>query len=74
MKINELLGEFRIAMSNEEAEVLSRISEQSLTPIHSFNERDRFIIENLIRKSLVSKVNRNNTIFVVQNDQQTDYC
>lgn len=67
MKINELLGEFRIQLSNEEAEVLEKIDR--LTPLAQFNERDTFIIENLIRKSLVSRVVQHNCTMVIRNEE-----
>lgn len=66
MKINELIHDFEVHVSNEEKDVLKRMS--SIQPLHSYSERDRFIIEGLIRKSLVSKVIRDGTVLVVLND------
>lgn len=66
MKLNELINEFEIFVSNEEKEVLNRI--EGLRPMEAYNERERFVIESLIRKSLVSKVKHNNTYMVVKND------
>ena len=43
-----------------------------VVPLISFNERQRIIVNNLIRKSLVSKIRHNNQIMVARNDQQTD--
>jgi hypothetical protein len=54
MKINELLGEFNIYRSREEDDMLKRLSTAAF--LNSFTERDRFIIEGLIRKSLVIKI------------------
>jgi hypothetical protein len=65
MKINELITKFTIAMSNEEAELLGRIN--TATSIHEFSERERVVIEGLVRKSLLSKINRNGNILVVAN-------
>ena len=67
MKINELIGEFTIQMSNEEAEVLKKLDNP--LPLHSFPEREQFVIENLIRKALVSKVRNNNMTLVVANKE-----
>jgi len=67
MKINELIGEFTIQMSNEEAEVLKKLDNP--LPLHSFPEREQFVIENLIRKALVSKVRNNNMTLVVANEE-----
>jgi hypothetical protein len=68
MKLNELLSEFQVQTSNEEDRVLEKCS--SLRPIHMFSERDRFVIEGLIRKSLVSKVVQNGSVLIVKNDLQ----
>ena len=67
MKINDLVGEFTIAMSNEEASVLKKLDNP--LPLHSFPEREQFGIENLIRKALVSKVRNNNMTLVVANEE-----
>lgn len=66
MKINELIYDFEVHTSNEEKEVLKKLDQ--VRPITSYSERDRFIIEALIRKSLVSKVIRDGTVLVVQNE------
>jgi len=66
MKINELIQHFSIHTTNEEKQVLCKMG--SVRPISSYSERDRFIIEGLIRKSLVSKVIQNGTVLVVANE------
>lgn len=66
MKLNELITSFTIALSNEEAEVLEKV--KPVQPLQGFSPREQVIIENLIRKSLVSKVLQDNTVMVVQND------
>ena len=66
MKLNELIQSFSIALSNEEAEVLDKVN--PVQPLQGFSPRDQVIIENLIRKSLVSKVLRDNIVMVVQNE------
>ena len=70
MKINELISEFTIAMSNEEADVLKKVERHSPLPLISFTERDQFVIEGLIRKALVSKVVNNNMVLVVANEPE----
>ena len=66
MKINELLSSFYIYITNEEREIYNKLDERiSLT---EFDERERFVIQNLIRKSLVSKVVANGQELVVRND------
>ena len=66
MKLNELISEFRIALSNEEAALLEAMD--GVKSIHHYNEREQFIIGNLIRKSLVSKVMHQGTVMVVKNE------
>lgn len=66
MKINELLKDFQIYMTNEEKEILQRV--EGLRPMEAYTERERVVIENLIRKSLISKVKHNNTFMVQRND------
>jgi hypothetical protein len=58
MKINELLNGFTIYTSREEDAMLQRL--QGPVFLESFNERDRFIIEGMIRKSLVIKIGNTN--------------
>lgn len=68
MKINEIVNKFEIFVSNEEKEVLEKM--QGTSPMEAYSERERFVIENLIRKSLVSKVRYENTYMVRKNEQR----
>lgn len=54
MKVNELIDDFKIWTTNEEAELLNKLK----TPqkLSSMNEHDQFRIQAMIRKSLVTKV------------------
>jgi len=72
MKINELISDFEIYVSNEESALLSRM--QHTQPMESFTEREQFIIENTIRKSIVTKIVKNNQILVVSNERSQDSC
>ena len=67
MKLNDLITQFTIAMSNEEAKLLRNV--KGVMPYESFDEREQFVLEGLIRKSLVSKVNKNGNILVFANDE-----
>jgi hypothetical protein len=69
MKINELISTFSIFTSKEEAELLERITQPAM--LRTYTEREQFIINNLIRKSLVSKVVHKNEIIVVPNEQRS---
>ncbi len=64
MKINELIKS--IYMTNEEKNLLETFD--APMPLSSFTERDQIIINNLIRKSIISKVRRNGTIMVRRNE------
>lgn len=66
MKINELISSFVIQMSNEENTVYEKLDTR--TPLSLFNEREQFIIHNLIRKSLVSKIMLDGQTLVTRND------
>lgn len=66
MKINELLTSFVIQLSNEENEIYEKLDVRA--PLSQFTEREQFIIQNLIRKSMVSKVVLNGQTLVVRND------
>jgi hypothetical protein len=66
MKLNELLVDFEIYRSNEEQKMLESL--EGPTPITQFDERQRVIIDNLIRKSLVSKVKHSTGIIIVKNE------
>lgn len=67
MKINELIQDFNIYLSNEEKTLLDKIKQPCY--IEVFSERERVVIENLVRKSLVSKINFKGTILVKPNEK-----
>ena len=66
MRIKEISDGTRIAISNEEKSVLDSIRDFSF--METFNEREQYIIENLIKKSLIVKIPRNNKAVLVKND------
>ena len=66
MKINELIQDFTIQCTNEERAVLKRCND--CRSLDSYSERDRFVIEGLIRKALVSKLIHDGTVMVVANE------
>lgn len=66
MKLNELIKSFSIAMSNEEKKLLDKM--EGVQPLDTFTEREQVIIENLIRKSLVSKIHNKGSILVMVNE------
>jgi hypothetical protein len=54
MKLNDLVKTFEIFTSNEEKKMLEKLSYPRL--MSSFSENEQFIIEGMIRKSLVIKI------------------
>lgn len=54
MNINELISGFEIYTTNEEREVLDRLTRP--VKLTALNERERVTVENMIRKSLVIKI------------------
>ena len=66
MKIDDVLKNFKIFVTNEEKTILNKMD--VVSPIEVYTERERFIIENLVRKSLVSKESHNKTFMVRKND------
>jgi|TARA_S200002703_G_scaffold67154_1_gene58330 hypothetical protein len=65
MKINELIQDFVIQTSNEEKAMLNKLKE--IKNIENFMEREREVIRNLINKSLVRRIERDNKTMVVAN-------
>lgn len=67
MKLNELILNFEIQTSNEERQLLHRFNGVMLP--EEFTEREQTIIENLIRKSLVSKIGHRGKTYLVKNER-----
>lgn len=67
MKINELISNFEIWTTNEEAMLLTRLKKP--VPLNSMNEHEQVIINNMIRKSLVIKVGHKDPM-IVANEKQ----
>tara|TARA_B100001057_G_scaffold165266_1_gene165806 strand:+ start:6457 stop:6663 length:207 start_codon:yes stop_codon:yes gene_type:complete len=65
MKISDLIQS--TFTTNEEAEMMKKIDKAS--PIEGFTERQQVIIEQLVRKSLVSKFKMGSTVMVVKNGE-----
>lgn len=68
MKINELLSNFSIWTTNEEAELLERLT----TPIKLsvLKEREQQLVQSLIRKSLVTKIGFKDPTVVINEKTQ----
>lgn len=67
MKFNDLIKDFSIQMSNEEKTLLDKISNPCY--VDTFSEREQYVIESLIRKSLLSKVYYKGNTVVIPNER-----
>jgi hypothetical protein len=54
MKINELISDFEIWTTNEEAELLEKL--QQPVKLSTLSETEQFRVQAMIRKSLVTKI------------------
>jgi hypothetical protein len=68
MKLNDLISHFEIQTTNEENELLDKI-EDVMIP-EQFTEREQTVIENLIRKSLITKIVENDKVYLVKNGRK----
>lgn len=66
MKLNDLITDFEIWTTNEEQELLKRLTKP--VPLLSLTEQEQFRLQPLIRKSLVIKVGLENP-YVVANEK-----
>lgn len=65
MRVNELVRRLDVWTSKEEKDLLENITEPRV--MSSFDERDRTIIDSLIRKSLLIKVQGKHSSYVYPN-------
>ena len=66
MKLNEPIDSFEVFTTNEETLELTKL--EGMVPFESLTERQQVIINNLIRKSLVSKIRSKEGIMVAKNE------
>lgn len=66
------LGDLTVGtiLTNEEAEVLNKTL--GAKPLQSFTEREQVVIDNLVRKDMVTKITHNNVCMVVGYGQSED--
>lgn len=65
MKLNELIKDFTVYTTNEEKKILESID--SVSFLDSFDERQQVIIDNLIKKNLLSKFTHKGRAMVLKN-------
>lgn len=66
MKLNELIQSFEVWTTNEEQELLKKLSKP--VRLSTLDESDQFKVQSLIRKSLVTKIGMEDPTVVI-NDQ-----
>lgn len=69
MKINELISNFEIFITNEEKQLLHKIS--GPVKLSNLTDREQCIAENMIRKSLLKKIGFE-TPYVLVNEKTTN--
>ena len=67
MKINELISDFEIWTTNDEAKLLERL--KTPVKISQLSEQDQFKVQAMIRKSLLTKIGDNDPS-VVANEKK----
>jgi hypothetical protein len=65
MKLNEFIRSVKVWTSNEEDALLEKIND--LRPLNTFDDRDQVIIDSLIRKSLLIKVESKGSVYIYPN-------
>ena len=68
MKLNDLISHFEIQTTNEENELLEKFQDVMIP--EQFTEREQTVIENLVRKSLITKVVENGKMYLVKNGKK----
>lgn len=66
MKLNELISNFEIYTTNEESRLLENMN--GTASLDQFSEREQVIIDNLIKKSLLSKFMYQGQTMVIKNE------
>lgn len=66
MKLNELISGVAIFTTNEEQELLNSLDSPCF--YESFQPRQQFVIDSLVRKNLISKLKRSSGYVVVKNE------
>jgi hypothetical protein len=69
MKINELISNFEIFITNEEKQLLNKLS--GPVRLSHLSDREQCLAENMIRKSLLKKIGFE-TPYVLVNEKTTD--
>jgi len=69
MKLNELINDFEIWTTNEEASILRKLSNP--VRLSSLSEHDQVRVEYMIRKSLITKIGHKDPLVVANEKNKT---
>jgi hypothetical protein len=67
MKLNDIITEFEIFTSNEEKKLLDSINKPCYS--ETLSEREQTVANNLVRKSLLTKVNYKGSVVFIPNEK-----
>lgn len=70
MKINELFNTMEIWMTNEESKLLEKL--QTPVKLHILSEHEKYIVQAMIRKNLVSKIGFENPSVVANENKNSN--
>lgn len=62
MKLNELISDFTIFLTNEEKNFLDKFANGCYTD--TLTERDQTVVDNLLRKSVVTKIRHQGSYWI----------
>ena len=69
MRLRNIIQDYTIYVNNEEQDLLDKLPERAVDRA-TISEREQVIADQLIRKSLLKKLNKNGVILVQKNTAQ----
>jgi hypothetical protein len=67
MKLNDLISDFYIQLTNEEKNLLQKFD--GVMYESQFTEREQYVLNNMVRKSVISKIRLNGSEYFVKNEK-----
>ena len=71
MRLRNIIQDYKIYVNNEEQDLLDKLPERAVDRA-TISEREQVIADQLIRKSLLKKLNNNGVILVQKNTAQKE--
>ena len=71
MRLRNIIQDYTIYVNNEEQDLLDKLPERAVDRA-TISEREQVIADQLIRKSLLKKLNKNRVILVQKNTAQKE--